>query len=340
MTALSGTIARRSGAAQRAATTPAIISRRSVQIVLGVLWLLDGILQLQPKMLGTSFATQIIEPSAAGQPGLVAWPINEMARLVLSAPAATDLVFAAVQIVIGLGLLRRQTVRPALMLSFAWAGGVWLFGEGLGMVLTGNASPLTGAPGAVLLYALIGLIVWPAKDSGHSGAATESVRNHLAKLAWTTLWLGEAVLWLLPGNSAAGSVSSQLQMAAASSPAFVQHIQTSVGSALQGDGAYVAAVLAVVSVVVGIGPLVTRRRSQFLILGAALSLDFWVLGQSMGGLTTGIATDVNAGPLFVLLALAVLSTGTVDGNGQVRSRLSDDGLRPAPLRLHDGRSAA
>ena len=47
-------------------------------------------------------------------------------------------------------------------MSFAWALGVWFFGEGLGMVLTGTASALTGAPGSVLLYGLLGLMAWPA----------------------------------------------------------------------------------------------------------------------------------------------------------------------------------
>ena len=35
------------------------------------------------------------------------------------------------------------------------------FGEGLGMVLTGSATALTGAPGSVFMYGLIGLMAWP-----------------------------------------------------------------------------------------------------------------------------------------------------------------------------------
>jgi hypothetical protein len=63
---------------------------------------------------------------------------------------------------IGLGLLHRRTVKAALALSFAWALIVWWFGEGLGMLVTGTANPLTGAPGAVLPYAVVGLLAWPA----------------------------------------------------------------------------------------------------------------------------------------------------------------------------------
>jgi len=38
----------------------------------------------------------------------------------------------------------------------AWALGVWWFGEGLGGVLAGTASPVSGAPGPVLLGAAPG----------------------------------------------------------------------------------------------------------------------------------------------------------------------------------------
>jgi hypothetical protein len=48
-----------------------------------------------------------------------------------------------------------------LALSFAWALIVWWFGEAFGMLFMTMASPLTGAPGAVLLYGIIDLLVWP-----------------------------------------------------------------------------------------------------------------------------------------------------------------------------------
>jgi hypothetical protein len=37
----------------------------------------------------------------------------------------------------------------------------------------------------------------------------------------------------------------------------------------------------------------------------ALSGAFWVIGQDFGGILAGGATDPNAGPLYVLLALSL-----------------------------------
>jgi hypothetical protein len=52
---------------------------------------------------------------------------------------------STLQVVIGLGLFYGRTVKPALLVSFIWATGIWFTGEGLGMLFTGTASPLTGA---------------------------------------------------------------------------------------------------------------------------------------------------------------------------------------------------
>ena len=46
------------------------------QVVLGLIWLLDGLLQFQPYMFGKTFITGVILPNAAGQPGVIASPIT------------------------------------------------------------------------------------------------------------------------------------------------------------------------------------------------------------------------------------------------------------------------
>lgn len=60
------------------------VSTRAVQIVLGVLWILDAILQFQPKMFGTDFVSMIIAPNAAGQPAAIGSSITHMSRFSLA----------------------------------------------------------------------------------------------------------------------------------------------------------------------------------------------------------------------------------------------------------------
>jgi len=192
----------------------ALGAQRTLQIALGLTWLLDGALQLQPFMFTRSFVTQIIPPNTSGQPGLVAAPIKLFDHLIEPRVALFNAFAATIQILIGLGLLFRPTVKAALLTSFAWAFGVWWIGEGLGGLLTGTASPLTGAPGAALLYLLAGLITWPRSRSQTRRNAAGGVLGERGALgAWALLWLGSAALWLLPANRTADALRDQIARA-------------------------------------------------------------------------------------------------------------------------------
>ena len=290
---------------------PGRVSARTVQIGLGIFWLLDGLLQLQPDMFGSDFADRVILPSAQGQPGPVSNAIIHMAHFIAVQPALANAVFASVQILIGMGLLIRQTVRPALVLSFAWALGVWALGEGFGMLFTGMASPLTGAPGGALLYAAIGLLVWPrterpAADLAVSGPATAEgpLGASGGKAVWAVVWSGMGLLWLLPANRVAGAVARTISAAATGQPGWLAHLQLSVAHAV-GRGGSVAGACAAASLVIGLGPLLWRHTTVFLVAGSALALGYWLVGEAFGQPFSGIATDPNTGPLLVLLALAL-----------------------------------
>ena len=274
------------------------VSARSIQIGLGLLWLLDGLLQLQPKMFGPDFAHGVILPMVQGQPAVVSSAMTHVAHLVSVQPALADTLFAAVQILIGAGLLVRETVKPALVLSFAWALGVWALGEGFGMLFTGG-SPLTGAPGAALLYVAIGVLAWPrAAGPAVSGpaAADGPLGARGGKAVWAVVWSGMGILWLLPANRAGGSISGAMRASVAGEPGWLAHGQLSVSHALGGGGGSVAVVAGVLSFVIGLGPLVSRHTTAFLVAGAALALDYWVFGEAFGGMFTGLGRTPTRGP--------------------------------------------
>ena len=303
------------------------VSARAIQVGLGVIWLLDGLLQLQPKMFGPAFAHSVILPMVPGQPGIVSGAITHMAHLIEVQPALADAVFAGIQILIGAGLLIRETVKPALALSFVWALGVWALGEGFGMLFTGGASPLTGAPGAALLYVAIGLLVWPrAAGPAVSGpaAAEGPLGERGGQAIWAVVWSGMGILWLLPANRAGGSISSAISGAVSGEPGWLAHVQLSVAHALGGGGGSVAVVCGLLSIVIGLGPLVSRHTTVFLVAGAALALDYWVFGEAFGQIFTGLATDPNTGPLLVLLALALYPNRVPATRAALPSRAPDE----------------
>ena len=290
-----------------------IPNQRILQIVLGVFWLIDAGLQFQSFMFHRSFVETYVLPNANGQPAVVSWIITNIGHFIEPHIAVWNTLFALTQVVIGLGLLYRPTVRYALVLSFAWAFGVWVLGEGMGMVLTGNASALTGAPGSVSLYALVGLMAWPTgRDPDDttvgvdSSAAARGVGGGATPLiVWAGYWSLAAVLFLLPNNRTQTSISSAITGMQSGEPSSYAHFLHGVGSTLSSTGTEWAWLLAVASLVVGFGPLLSRRPGGFLVAGAALSLAMWASGQGLGGIFTGSGTDPNTGPLIVVLAMAM-----------------------------------
>ena len=272
-------------------------SARRVQTVLGLIWLLDGGLQFQSFMYSRGFV-QMLASGAVGQPGWLHDSITWGARLANGDIAVWNTLFALAQVLLGLGLLYRPLVRLALAASFAWVLVVWWFGEAFGMLFINMAQPLTGAPGGVLMYGLVGLVAWPsARPGGLLG-----VRG--ARTMWAAVWIVMAWLWLLASSSGADATRDALT-SVPSGIAPLNHLQSSLASASAGHGLVIALVLAAVSAAIGIAVAGDWHAPAFLIAAIVLNLAYWLVPQGLGGLFAGGATDPNSGPLFVLLACAM-----------------------------------
>jgi hypothetical protein len=270
---------------------------RTVQSVLGLIWLLDGALQFQSFMYSKGFI-DLITVNIPGQPAWLASSIRWSANLAGGNLTVYNTLFALTQVLIGAGLLWRRSVKPALALSFVWALMVWWFGEAFGMLFMNAASPLTGAPGAVILYAIIGLIVWP--DLRFGGL----LGSRGAKTAWAVLWLLLAWLWLEAQNSSPNATTNAIN-AAPSGMSWLSTVQDAAAKAARGHGLVIALAFAFASAVIGVGVAIDWRPRTLLTAAIVLNLAYWTLGQGFGGIFQGGATDPNAGLLFCVLAFAL-----------------------------------
>jgi hypothetical protein len=302
--ATSGGAAWRSGAAAAEERWAAPDRRRRLQLALAGIWLLVAVLQYQSFMFTKAFA-QMIGSTAAGNPAIIADPITWSARLIGNHVVVTNAVFATIQLLIGLGIAWRHTVRIALGASVIWALGVWWFGEGLGLVLTGGASPLNGAPGAVIIYALLAVLLWPvARDRPAPFVAGRAVGVPAARAAWLVLWGSLAYFALTPASRAPQATSSMISGMASGEPGWLAWIDNHAASALSHDGLAVSVVLAIALIVVAVGVFLPPPAARAtLVLTLVLAAAIW-LAEGLGGMLTGSGTDPNSGPLLALLAIA------------------------------------
>lgn len=267
------------------------MSRLHVQRLLGLIWLLDGLMQLKPEMFTKDFINQVILPTADSQPAWINHSITWAANFTMPHIAVWNALFALVQIALGIGLLMNRRLRLFLTASFVWTLLVWWFGEGFGQILTGQTLLLSGAPGAVLLYGLIGVAVWPADDS-RFGSSSQ----------WTTQGLSFArysmgILWLIGSGL-------HLQQAYLNSKGFLDAISVPWVSQMIGThGVAVSLSLAVLELLLGLSFILKFQLKVTTWVSIVLSALYWWIGQSFGQVFEPLATDFNSGLLLMLLSL-------------------------------------
>lgn len=292
--------------------------RRTLQLLLAGIWLIDGVLQFQPAMFTKNFAQMVIYPTIAGNPRAVASPMNWAHTIILNHPVGTDTAFACIQLALGLAIAYRPTARLGLAASIPWSVAVWWFGEGLGGVLSGGADPLTGAPGAVILYALLAVLLWPVgQDETAPFEAARFVGAQAARALWLVLWGSFVYFTFANGNDAPGALSDQITGMVDGQPAWLASIINHAANLTDGRDLAISIVLGVLMAGIGVSvylPWAAARRG-WLVAALVFSGVIWVVVQAFGGVFVGMATDPNSGPLLALLALAYWPARTAARGG-------------------------
>ena len=179
------------------ARPPEPSGRRFLRISFGLLWLFDGLLQLQPGM-PMGLPSDVIRPAASTSPEWVRHLVDSGIPLWANHPATAAA--AAVWIQIGIAVLllvapRGMWSRSAGLVSSGWGLVVWSLGGAFGGIFATGQTLLIGAPGAVFFYVVAGgLLALP--ESAWSG--TRVGRAVLGGMG--VLLLGFAVLQAWPGR--------------------------------------------------------------------------------------------------------------------------------------------
>jgi hypothetical protein len=179
------------------------------------------------------------------------------------------------------------------------------------MLLTGQASMLTGAPGAVLLYLLLGLVVYPHPSSpaikGDDGLLS---RVHLRRVL-AGFWLFAALLqsqpyWWQPGH-VAQTIGAMVGQGGLDS-VFVDPVLRHVSALTTSIELPLNLALVLLFSMLGLALFVVKERWLHLAIIASiiLSLLLWYVAQGFGLILTGMTTDFNSGLLLVIIALACL----------------------------------
>ncbi len=279
-----------------------------LRVGFGAIWILDGILQAQPKMAG-GLASQVIEPTAAASPGWVQHVVNWGGTSWSFHPIQAGAASVWIQVGIGAWLIvaaRGPWSRLAGLASVGWGLVVWVFGESFGGIFAPGLSWLTGAPGAVLIYVVAGALIALPEDAWRSPRLGRLLLGGIG-----VFFLGMAVLQAWPGRGywqgtlqgQPGTLAGMVQqMSTTSQPHFLSSLLASFGSFTASNGFAVNLVVVIVLAAMG-GIFLTGnpRLVRYAVwCGVVFCLADWVLVQDLGFLG-GLGTDPNSMIPWVLL---------------------------------------
>jgi cytochrome oxidase Cu insertion factor (SCO1/SenC/PrrC family) len=297
---------------RRAATprpTPAAEpgSRKFLRIAFGVLWIFDGLLQAQPRMAG-GLPSQVIEPTAAASPGWVQQVVDFGGSIWSYHPVQAAVSAVWIQIGLGVWMLVAATGWSSRLAGLAGAGWgliVWVFGEAFGGIFAPGLTWLSGAPGAVSLYVVAGLLIaLPPQVWGKR-------LGRLLLAGIGVFWMGMAVLQALPGSGFWPGGDSGMQggplagMVSAMADVSQPHVQAAMLSAFAsfaGANGFAVNLFVVVALgVLGLGLI--SGRPWVVPVAAVFCLADWVLVQDLG-FPGGLGTDPNSMIPWILLLWA------------------------------------
>lgn len=170
----------------------------TIRLVLGILWIVDGILQFQPEM-PYGFLSVVIEPSiqAINNVGVERFLMIAY-NIWLLHPFQFDALSGSLQIFIGVAYLLNRSTKALKYISFIsiiWAIVIWIFGEGFGGIPESGVSLLTGFPGSALIYFILA-VPYVSPKLGN-------IKNLQKYFIYTVsaIFLIGGILQLIPGNT-------------------------------------------------------------------------------------------------------------------------------------------
>jgi cytochrome oxidase Cu insertion factor (SCO1/SenC/PrrC family) len=291
------------------------LARRVLRIGFGILWIFDGLLQLQQNM-PLDLPGEALQPSAATSPGWVQHLVGFGVTAWSHHPAAAAASAVWIQLGIGLFLLvapRGRWLRLAGLASMGWALVVWVFGESLGGLLGPGLTVLFGAPGAAIIYSIGGGLIalpdraWIGQRLGRT--ITASCGVFLVGMAVLQAWPGRG-FWQGGTTAHPGTLAGMASdMASTPQPHALSSLVSSFASFDESHGWGVNLVVVVVLGASGLILIWGRRR---LLLPTIVALGVfgiadWVFIEDWG-FWGGVGTDPNSMlPLLLVTAVGYLA---------------------------------
>ena len=260
----------------------------------GILWIIDGILQIQPGM-GSHFIEYILEPNAA-YGGITSIVTEKMIGIWSINPEGIDIFSSLIQIYIGFITIfasSKKILALTQIVTILWATMIWVFGEGFGGLFIPGYSILSGFPGSALIYVLAAAEILLL--------VTGSDIKHVYKffvISDAAIIFGALLLEILP----AGSLFNSIPQCFMPSPFWFLNFANNI-QVLLVRFSFISSLVLTLLLVISLYGILMDFRPAFLV-AAAISFFSWIFFQGLG-MFSAMSTDPNTGLPLVILNLTL-----------------------------------
>ncbi len=318
------------------------VARLILRIGFGLLWIGDGLLQLQSSM-ALGLPTSVLEPSASSSPGWVQHVVNTGVTIWSHHPVQAAASAVWLQLGIGAALLvapRGRWSRFAGLAATGWGLIVWVFGEAFGGIFGQGASWLFGTPGAALFYCVAGVLVALPEDTWSSPLLGRRILRGTGAffigMAILQAWPGRGFWQGAVGGTKAGTLTAMVRlMAQTSQPAVVSSAVRAFGRVDASHGWAVNLIVVALLAVVGLALSTGRSRvvRPAVYVAVVLCIADWVFVQDLG-FFGGVGTDPNSMvPTVLVLLSAYLAMVRVPAPVDVAIKAANARVPAEPITL-------
>ena len=270
--------------------------RKFLRKSFGILWIFDGVLQMQLPFL-TLFVQYNLIPLLGSEP-IVTFLTAHAITLWNIDPPLMNVISSLLQVYLGVFFLtykRGFVFKLTQVSAISWSLIIWMFAEGFGGILSPGATLLTGSPGSALFYAIgsfLLLIYEQESSSGRVGTVT--------KLTMSLTFLGFAISQILPSSG----FWTALPISSFPSPFALLNNLTFITLLISQHASILNGVYVLVMFAIGVSWLVLPRFAGFPTL--LWGFFTWYIYQGFGIFGMTSSTDPNTGLPLIFISLTFL----------------------------------
>lgn len=272
------------------------VPRKFLRTSFGILWIFDGILQMQLPFI-TLFAQYNLIPLLGSEP-LVTFLVGHALDVWNLNPPIFDVLASLFQVYTGAFFLiysRGSKYKLVQITAILWSLTIWIFGEGFGGILSPSATLLTGSPGSALFYAIASVLLLAYEQES---STTRVVM--VTRIAMIITFFGFAISQAVPSNG----FWTALPISFFPSPFAILNNLTFITLLLSQHAFLWNGIYVSLMVVIGVLWLLKPKNAPYLTL--LWGFFTWYIYQGLGIFGMTSSTDPNTGLPLILISWTIL----------------------------------